>query len=177
MLVLETDQTFEETAERKGSFGQIFHELFSKAGQDHDPPLEIETLMKFIVEPEGGKLPTAEEVGEVDAVLITGSNYDAHGDDEWILKLIERIRSMFILSLQSVIANEGQRCGRKSQTFDFLGFASVTKSFAVLWVQQSNHQRVRSGSFPTRESNSVLSEKHCSGQKVPLISIKCMSIM
>ncbi|TID22172.1 anthranilate synthase component II [Venturia nashicola] len=93
MLVLETDQTFEETAKRKGSFGQIFHDLFSKAGQDHDPPLEIETLMKFIVEPEGGKLPTAEEVGEVDAVLITGSNYDAHGDDEWILKLIERIRT------------------------------------------------------------------------------------
>lgn len=95
MLVLETDQTFEDTAERKGSFGQIFHELFSKAGQKHDPPLEIETLMKFIVEPEGGKLPTAEEVGEVDGVLITGSNYDAHGDDEWILKLIERIRSMY----------------------------------------------------------------------------------
>lgn len=96
MLVLETDQTFEETAERKGSLGQIFHELFSKAGKEHDPPLEIETLMKFIVEPEGGKLPTAEEVGEADAVLITGSRYDAHGDDEWILKLIERIRSVFL---------------------------------------------------------------------------------
>jgi hypothetical protein len=35
--------------------------------------------MKFIVGPEGGILPTAEEVGEFDAVLITGSKYDAHG--------------------------------------------------------------------------------------------------
>lgn len=28
MLVLETDETFEETGERKGTFGQIFHDLF-----------------------------------------------------------------------------------------------------------------------------------------------------
>ncbi|KAH7355414.1 class I glutamine amidotransferase-like protein [Rhexocercosporidium sp. MPI-PUGE-AT-0058] len=93
MLVLETDQTFESTSERKGTFGDIFHSLFSKAGQDHEPPLEVETAMKFIVEPEGGKIPDVSEVGEIDAVLITGSKYDAHGDDEWILKLVLWIRS------------------------------------------------------------------------------------
>ncbi|KAL2070183.1 hypothetical protein VTL71DRAFT_13209 [Oculimacula yallundae] len=93
MLVLETDQTFESTSERKGTFGDIFHSLFSKAGEQHEPPLEIETAMKFVVEPEGGKIPDVEEVGSIDAVLITGSKYDAHGDDEWILKLVEWIRT------------------------------------------------------------------------------------
>jgi hypothetical protein len=99
MLVLETDQTFSSTGSKKGSFGQIFHDLFTKAGQQHAPPLEIETLMKFIVEPEGGSMPTEEEVGNVDAVLITGSKYDAHGDDRWIVKLIERIRSGWVFRL------------------------------------------------------------------------------
>ncbi|CZT51890.1 related to anthranilate synthase component II [Rhynchosporium secalis] len=93
MLVLETDQTFESTSERKGTFGDIFHNLFTRAGKEHDPPLEIETAMKFIVEPEGGRIPDVKEVGSIDAVLITGSKYDAHGDDEWILKLVEWIRS------------------------------------------------------------------------------------
>jgi len=93
VLVLETDQTFESTSERKGTFGDIFHSLFSKAGQDHEPPLKLETVMKFVVEPEGGKIPDVADVGEIDAVLITGSKYDAHGDDEWILKLVQWIRS------------------------------------------------------------------------------------
>ncbi|KAG4433039.1 hypothetical protein IFR05_011478 [Cadophora sp. M221] len=93
MLVLETDQTSESTSERKGTFGDIFHSLFSKAGQAHEPQLEIETVMKFIVESEGGKILDVSEVGDVDAVLITGSKYDAHGDDEWILKLVQWIRT------------------------------------------------------------------------------------
>jgi len=92
VLVLETDQTFESTSERKGTFGDIFHSLFSKAGQDHEPPLKLETVMKFVVEPEGGKIPDVADVGEIDAVLITGSKYDAHGDDEWIWKLVQWIR-------------------------------------------------------------------------------------
>ncbi|KAK0120427.1 hypothetical protein ONS96_010643 [Cadophora gregata f. sp. sojae] len=93
MLVLETDQTFKATSQRKGTFGDIFHSQFSKVGQDHKPPLEIETIMKFVVEPEGGKIPDVTDVGEIDAVLITGSKYDAHGDDEWILKLVQWIRA------------------------------------------------------------------------------------
>ncbi|KAL3427508.1 glutamine amidotransferase-like protein C13C5.04-like protein 3 [Phlyctema vagabunda] len=95
MLVLETDQTFESTSVRKGTFGEIFHDLFSTAGKNHDPPLEIETVMKFVVEPEGGEIPDPDDVGGLDAVLLTGSKYDAHGDDEWILKLIDWIRTVW----------------------------------------------------------------------------------
>lgn len=85
----------EETSKRKGTFGHIFHDLFAQAGQEHDPPLEIETTMKFVVESEGGKIPDADEVGDIDAILLTGSQHDAHGDDEWIVKLVEWVRSEF----------------------------------------------------------------------------------
>lgn len=95
LLVLETDQTLEDTSQRKGTFGDIFHSLFEKAGQQHDPPLELETTMNFVVESEGGKIPDVSKVGDIDAVLITGSKYDAHGDDEWILNLVQWIRCEF----------------------------------------------------------------------------------
>lgn len=94
MLVLETDEPHPETHERKGSFGQIFDSLFKKAGDAHDPPLGVETVMRFIVENEGGTIPKFEEFEDVKAVLITGSMYDAHGDDEWILKLMKLLKGM-----------------------------------------------------------------------------------
>lgn len=94
MLVLETDETFKSTVKRKGgTFGQIFHDLFEEAGRQHKPPLEIETVMKFIVEPEGGAIPLVKDLDDIHAVLLTGSKYDAHGDDAWIVKLVEWIQS------------------------------------------------------------------------------------
>lgn len=98
MLVLETDQVEESTADRKGSFGQIFHDLFEKAGKQHKPQLEVETIMKFVVESEGGEIPDPEYIKKEDihAILITGSKADAHGDDEWILKLVKYIQSRFL---------------------------------------------------------------------------------
>ncbi|RYP75025.1 hypothetical protein DL771_002673 [Monosporascus sp. 5C6A] len=43
--------------------------------------------MHFLPEPDGGRVPESEGIGDdVHAILITGSRYDAHGDDEWILK-------------------------------------------------------------------------------------------
>ena len=96
MLVLETDQVFDSTAERKGTFGQIFHDLFAKAGEEHDPKIEIQTTMKFIVESEGGKIPEMSDLDNIQAILITGSKYDAHGSDEWILKLLKWIQRMLI---------------------------------------------------------------------------------
>ena len=43
-----------------------------------------------------GHVPTAAEIPEdVHAILITGSMYDAHGDDEWIHKLSALIRELW----------------------------------------------------------------------------------
>lgn len=95
MLVLETDQVMDSTAERKGTFGQIFHDLFEKAGNEHNPPLEVETVMKYVVESDGGKIPDPEDIkkDDIHAILLSGSKHDAHGDDAWIVKLVEYVQS------------------------------------------------------------------------------------
>ena len=96
MLVLETDEPHPETLNRRGTYGAIIDDLFTKAGKEHSPPLEIETVMTYVVEDDGGKVPTASDVGDdVHAILLTGSMYDAHGDDPWILKLVDLIRQLW----------------------------------------------------------------------------------
>ncbi|RYO82376.1 hypothetical protein DL766_004744 [Monosporascus sp. MC13-8B] len=93
MLVLETDEADPDTQEEIGSYGAIMNELFREAGEQHDPKLGVETVMHFVPEPDGGRVPEPEDIGDdVHAILITGSRYDAHGDDEWILKLMKLIR-------------------------------------------------------------------------------------
>ena len=96
MLVLETDEPHPETLNRRGTYGAIVNDLFTKAGKEHSPPLEIETVMTYVVEDDGGKVPAASDIGDdVHAILLTGSMYDAHGDDPWILKLLDLIRQLW----------------------------------------------------------------------------------
>ncbi|KAL8998138.1 MAG: hypothetical protein Q9169_002759 [Polycauliona sp. 2 TL-2023] len=95
MLVLETDEQHPDDHQERGSFGDVFDSLFKKAGHQHDPPLGVETVIRFVAEDKGGKVPEAEEVGDVHAVLISGSMYDAHGDDGWILKVVELIQTLW----------------------------------------------------------------------------------
>ncbi|PWN43844.1 class I glutamine amidotransferase-like protein [Ceraceosorus guamensis] len=101
MLVLETDDPHPKTLSERGSFGQIFHDLFESAGSSHSPhPLKIETSMHFVVDDAGegkfGRVPRYEEIGEdVGAILISGSMYDAHGDDEWILQLLQLLQHLW----------------------------------------------------------------------------------
>ena len=55
--------------------------------------------MQYVVEDDGGRVPTPEEITkDIHAILITGSVYDAHGDDLWILKLMELIKRMSIFT-------------------------------------------------------------------------------
>jgi GMP synthase-like glutamine amidotransferase len=99
MLVLETDETHPDTQEETGSFGDVLGQLLKKAGDQHNPSLGIETAMQYVVEPEGGSIPKLEEIGDdIHAILITGSCWDAHGDDPWILKLMQLIRGTSHLS-------------------------------------------------------------------------------
>jgi len=96
MLVLETDEPHPDTQRERGSFGEVLNELFQEAGEAHDPRLGIETLMMYAVEPEGGRIPSAGEIGDdIHAILITGSVYDAHSDEEWVLKLMRLIQELW----------------------------------------------------------------------------------
>lgn len=100
MLILETDEPHPETKDRKGSFGDIFHELFTKAGSQHDPPLQVTTSMHYIVDDpnngHNGHVPQISEIPDsVKAILITGSMYDAHGNDAWVLKLLGLLKELW----------------------------------------------------------------------------------
>lgn len=97
MLVFETDEPHPETIRRRGTYGAIFDELFTKAGKSHSPPLEIETTMTYVVEDDGGVVPAVSDIGDdVHAILVTGSMYDAHSDDAWILKLLDLLRALWV---------------------------------------------------------------------------------
>lgn len=100
VLIFETDEPHPETEDRKGSFGDIFHDLFTKAGAEHDPPLSVKTSMHYIVDdPENGKdghVPSVSEIPKsVHAILITGSVYDAHGDNKWVLQLLDLLKELW----------------------------------------------------------------------------------
>lgn len=91
-MVLETDEPHPDTAKERGSFAEILHHHFAKAGREHDPPLGIETDYRFVVADKGGKVPNFEAFNDVHSVLITGSCFDAHGDDDWVLELLSLLR-------------------------------------------------------------------------------------
>ncbi|KAK1987734.1 GMP synthase [Colletotrichum cereale] len=95
MIVLETDEPHPDTHATKGSFGDILHSHFQQAGAEHDPPLGIDTDQRFVVEEKGGTVPKFEEFDSYQGVLITGSMYDAHGDDPWILKLLDILKELW----------------------------------------------------------------------------------
>lgn len=92
LLVLEAELPHPEVHERRGRLVHMFEEIFRKAGDQQKPPINVEVSSRFIVDGEE-KLPSMSEMREnYDAVLVTGSEFDAHGDDEWILRLIEWIQ-------------------------------------------------------------------------------------
>lgn len=100
MLVLETDEPHPETQDRKGSFGQIIHALFNEAGTKHDPPLKVTTTMKYVVDDPAnghhGRVPKLTDIpSSTHAVLLTGSMYDAHGDDPWVLQLVDLLTQLW----------------------------------------------------------------------------------
>ncbi|KAF1975162.1 class I glutamine amidotransferase-like protein [Bimuria novae-zelandiae CBS 107.79] len=97
MLVLETDDPHPETQKETGSFGEVLNEVLVSAGEQHDPKLAIETVVHYAVEPRGGRIPEPSEItDEIHAILITGSVYDAHSDEPWVMKLMNLIKHLWI---------------------------------------------------------------------------------
>lgn len=96
IMVLETDIPHPDTYSARGSFGQILHSHFSKAGRAHHPPLGVETDQVFVVTEQGGRMPTVNDFDRFDGLLITGSVYDAHANNEWILQLLDLLKALWI---------------------------------------------------------------------------------
>ncbi|PLB44555.1 class I glutamine amidotransferase-like protein [Aspergillus steynii IBT 23096] len=96
LMVLETDKPHPDTYSQRGSFGRIIYEHFSRAGREHRPPLGVETDQVFVVTEQGGRMPSAAEFDRFDGLLITGSVYDAHANNDWILQLLSLLRTLWI---------------------------------------------------------------------------------
>ncbi|KAL5405087.1 hypothetical protein PMIN03_008679 [Paraphaeosphaeria minitans] len=97
MLVLETDDPHPDTQEERGSFGEVLNDLLVEAGEQHDPKLAIETIIHYAVEPRGGRIPEPSEItDDIQAILITGSVYDAHSKEAWVLKLLNLIKHLWV---------------------------------------------------------------------------------
>ncbi|KAL4758010.1 type 1 glutamine amidotransferase [Aspergillus foveolatus] len=96
LMVLETDKPHPDTYSERGTFGKIVHEHFATAGRAHKPPVGVETDQVFVVSEQGGRIPSLKELDGFDGLLITGSLYDAHGDNEWILQLLELLKTLWI---------------------------------------------------------------------------------
>ncbi|KAF7519515.1 hypothetical protein G7054_g13070 [Neopestalotiopsis clavispora] len=96
MMVLETDEPDKDTFKERGSFAEILHHHFATAGRNHSPPLGIETDQRFVVTERGGRVPRYDEFDDVHSILITGSVFDAHGNNEWILELLQLLRELYI---------------------------------------------------------------------------------
>lgn len=92
VLVLETDKPHPDTHSQRGSFGEILHTHFTKAGEKHHPPLGVETDQIFVVTEQGGQMPEVRDFDGYHGLLITGSMYDAHGDNPWILDLMKLLK-------------------------------------------------------------------------------------
>ncbi|KAJ5972803.1 uncharacterized protein N7479_002721 [Penicillium vulpinum] len=96
IMVLETDIPHPDTYSARGSFGQILYTHFAKAGRAHHPPLAVETDQVFVVTEKGGRMPTVDDFDRFDGLLITGSIYDAHANNEWILQLLDLLKTLWI---------------------------------------------------------------------------------
>ncbi|KAI9037097.1 type 1 glutamine amidotransferase [Aspergillus affinis] len=96
LMVLETDIPHPDTYSVRGSFGGIVYDHFSKAGRAHHPPLGVETDQVFVVTEQGGRMPGVQEFERFDGLLITGSVYDAHANNEWILQLLDLLKALWI---------------------------------------------------------------------------------
>ncbi|CAK1357704.1 putative glutamine amidotransferase-like protein [Cercospora beticola] len=180
MLVLETDEPDPRTVEEKGGFGEIGDRFFTKAGDNHDPPLGIETDTHFVVEdPENGHhghVPLASEIpSDIHAILITGSMYDAHGNDPWIQKLRDLITELWqnrpemkfagicfghqLLARTlgaSVEATPGQKWELAHTTMDltYIGKKLFKTDDKVLEVHQMHQDQVTS--VPSHETTKLL---------------------
>jgi hypothetical protein len=91
LLVLETDTPLPKIYKERGSFADIFHELFQKAAKSMKPPVQVETSSYYVV---GDEPDYPASLDGVNAILLTGSKFDAHGNDKWIHKLISFTRGI-----------------------------------------------------------------------------------
>eukprot|EP00898_Chlorokybus_atmophyticus_P002281 jgi/Chlat1/3053/Chrsp208S00238 len=82
--VLVTGHTSDYTKQRYGDHGPLFERLLRDTNDE-------EWTYYNVCDDE---VPSADQLAELDGVVVTGSKYDAHGTDPWMLRLRELLRDL-----------------------------------------------------------------------------------
>jgi hypothetical protein len=180
VLALETDDVLDSTRARRGTFGDIFNELFAAAAATHDTPLQTDTQIRFVVEPEGGAIPGLEELEtyKIQAVVLSGSKYDAFSEDAWILRLVKWIQGLRHTVRPTVVRHIDveKMHGQPIRIFDSSASASATRSCVVHSVVRSRARQAMCGSWLSQRSISILLGSYSSGLRIHLfISSRCIA--
>ncbi|CAD6567474.1 MAG: hypothetical protein ASARMPRED_000858 [Alectoria sarmentosa] len=110
IAILEADVPIGQTRARYGSYGGVFTSLLHKAADASNLPRErLEISGWDVVNSEGATEGEEEEMGgewrwrrkkgyprmeDVDAVLITGSRFNAFDDDPWVVRLVGFVKDV-----------------------------------------------------------------------------------
>lgn len=86
IAILECDTPLPQVEQRRGSYGDIFTALLRTAGLSTGASHAI-TSYNIVDDPN-----IYPSLSDVDAILLTGSKYNAFDSDEWILRLIEYVK-------------------------------------------------------------------------------------
>ncbi|KAH9306688.1 hypothetical protein KI387_011092, partial [Taxus chinensis] len=82
--VLQTGYSSEYTESKYGGYAKMLENMLKD-------PEEVWDIFKVI----DGNFPSLEELDMYDGVVITGSSSDAHGNEEWILKLCDILKCLY----------------------------------------------------------------------------------
>ncbi|KAJ6259926.1 hypothetical protein Dda_5570 [Drechslerella dactyloides] len=85
LAVLECDQPLDAARIARGGHTGVWTYVFTTALTDLSLPVDSLTIVRYNAEE---KLPSFDD-DNFDAVLISGSRYNAWADDEWIVRLVE----------------------------------------------------------------------------------------
>ncbi|KAJ3177995.1 hypothetical protein HDU85_005715 [Gaertneriomyces sp. JEL0708] len=92
LLVLEAD-TPQDIHDEHSSYAELFADILNRAADQQN--INLDMTSRYIVRDNHCNLPDEEEMNEFQSVLISGSRHDAHGDEEWVLRLRDWIRRVW----------------------------------------------------------------------------------
>ncbi|KAL4793096.1 hypothetical protein BDV19DRAFT_391538 [Aspergillus venezuelensis] len=95
VAILECDTPLKPIVQERGTYGDIFknflfrgRETYAHHGGTTDVDLQITTRNMV-------NMDTLPPLDATDSILLTGSKHDAGGDDPWILRLLEYVKSAY----------------------------------------------------------------------------------
>ncbi|KAI1274303.1 putative class I glutamine amidotransferase [Xylaria sp. FL0933] len=89
LAILEADTPVPGVKAKYQSYGGVFTHLFKRACASPPHPAPLESLLTLSAHDIVNDLTAYPDPESIDAILITGSKYNAFDNDEWIIRLVQ----------------------------------------------------------------------------------------